>query len=139
MLSRAQIEEMLSAYYTLFHTRPRSDFGAYFTEDGVLDANGVVAQGRAPINDLYKHIPDEGSTHVLISNPRIAVDGNSATVDLVWTEVVSENPLAQPHIVEQGREHDDLVKRQGRWLFLKRIVTNDGGLPAALEKFRKER
>ena len=65
--------------------------------------------------------------------------GNDATVGLVWTEVVSKKLLAMPRIVEQGHEHDNLVKRGNRWLFAKRLVINDGGLPAALEKFYKRR
>jgi hypothetical protein len=41
--------------------------------------------------------------------------------------------------VTAGREHDTLVKRQGRWYLTKRVVTNDGGLPPALEKYYKVR
>jgi hypothetical protein len=67
------------------------------------------------------------------------VDGNSATADVIWTEVYSETRGALPQIVEQGREHDELVKRGGRWYLKKRVVTNDGGLPASLEKYYKAR
>jgi len=130
---------MLVDYYTLFGQRSPRDFGSYYADNGVLDVNGVVRQGREPINDLYKGITEGGNIHILISNPKIVVDGDSAMVDLIWTEVVSENHAALPRIVEQGREHDDLVRRNGRWLFMKRMVTNDGGLPAALERNYKER
>lgn len=139
LIERAHIENMLADYYALFAGRSQGDFGAYYTDDGILDANGAIAQGRVKINALYRGIWDEGNTQVLISNPRITVKGDTATVDLVWTEVVSKKLLAAPQIVEQGHEHDDLVKHGDRWLFVKRLVTNDGGLPAALEKTYKKR
>jgi hypothetical protein len=139
LLSRAQIEDLLVDYYALFGGADRG-FGSYYTEDGVLDVNGIVRRGRGPIDDLYKGIPAEaGKIHILISNPQIVVNGATATADLVWTEYDSETHLATPHILEQGREHDELIKRSGRWYLKYRVVTNDGGLPPSLEKYYKKR
>ena len=139
LLDRAQIEDMLVEYYQVLSSGG-TDFGSYYTDDAVLDVNGIVARGKGPITDLYKTIPNsKGKVHVLLTNPRIVVNGHSATADLIWTEVYSETHRAAPQILEQGREHDELVKRQGRWYLTKRMVTNDGGLPASLEKDYKER
>jgi hypothetical protein len=139
LLDRAQIEDMLVDYYEVL-SAGGIDFGSYYTDDAVLDVNGIVAHGKGPIKDLYKTIPEsKGKVHVLLTNPRIVVNGHSATADLIWTEVYSETHLAMPQILEQGREHDELVKRHGRWYLTKRVVTNDGGLPAALEKYYKAR
>ena len=139
LLDRAQIEDMLVEYYEVLSSGG-TDFGSYYTDDAVLDVNGIVARGKGPIKDLYETIPQsKGKVHVLLTNSRIAVNGPSATADLIWTEVYSETHAALPRILEQGREHDELVKRQGRWYLIKRIVTNDGGLPATLEKYYKER
>ena len=140
LTARAQIEDMLVDYYALFASRTHSDFGSYYADDGVLDVNGIVRRGKEPINALYAGINEGGKIHVLITNLKIVVEsGGSASADLIWTEVNSESHSATPHITEQGREHDDLTKRDGRWYFAKRVVTNDGGLPAALEKGYKER
>jgi ketosteroid isomerase-like protein len=139
LADRAQIEEMISQYYALFSSRSHSDFGAYYIADGILDANGVVRQGRAAINALYNEIGEPGNIDILVSNVRIAIEGDTAAVDLYWTECISATHSAVPHIVEQGREHDDLVKRDGRWYFKRREVTNDGGLPLALERVYKQR
>jgi hypothetical protein len=140
LLSRAQIEDLLVDYYALFGGGSNRDFGSFYTEDGVLDVNGIVRHGRGPIDDLYKSIPAEaGRIHVLISNPRIVVSGDSAIADLVWTEYDSETHLATPHILEQGREHDELIKQGDRWYIKYRVVTNDGGLPPSLEKYYKKR
>jgi len=139
LIDRAQIEDMLVEYYEAL-SAGSTHLDSYYTEDAVLDVNGIVKQGKGPIDDLYKTIPkSKGTVHVLLTNPKIIVDGNSATADLIWTEVYSETHTALPQILEQGREHDELVKRSDRWYLKKRVVTNDGGLPAALEKYYKAR
>lgn len=136
LLDRLAIEDALTSYYALFGGRGHGDFGAFYTDDGVLDANGVVRQGREAINALYKQISsgDTGRIDILINNMRVSVKGDTATADLVWTECGSATLTAEPRILEQGREHDDLVKVEGRWRLKRRTVTNDGGLPKSLLK-----
>lgn len=139
LVSRAQIEDMLAGYYALFGGAGRG-FESYYTENGVLEVNGIVRRGRKPIDDLYKSIPpDHGKINVTFTNLRIAVRGNTAAYDLVWTEFLSETPTTVPHILEQGSDHGELVKSDVRWLFSCRVVTNDGGLPPDLEKYYRQR
>jgi hypothetical protein len=138
LLDRAQIEELLVDYYGRLG-KGGHDFGTYYTPDGTLDVNGVVAQGEKPIEGLYVKIA-EGSPHhpgtfrMLLTNPHIAVNGDRATADVIWTGVNSEKVTAAPQFIEQGREHDELVKRGGRWYFQHRIISSDGGMQAMFEK-----
>ncbi len=135
VLERMAVQETVTDYYALFGGRSHGDFGSFFTDDGVLDANGVVRQGREAINALYKSIGGEGGRiDILINNMKVAVAGETATVDLVWTECGSQTLTAAPTILEQGREHDELIKVSGHWRFKHRVVTNDGGLPKSLLK-----
>ncbi len=100
LLDRLAVEDALTNYYALFGDRGHGDFGAFYTDDGVLDANGVVRQGRDAINALYKSIGGEGGRiDILINNMRIAVTGETATADLVWTECSSATLTAEPRIV----------------------------------------
>jgi hypothetical protein len=143
LLDRAQIEDMLVDYYGQLGAG-RSDFGTYYIEDGILDVNGLVAQGQKPIEDLYKKIaagnpPQRGTFRMLLTNPKIVVNGDTATADVIWTGVTSETVQAAPKFVEQGREHDELVKRNGHWYFKHRYITSDGGLTAMFEKTYKKR
>jgi hypothetical protein len=143
LLDRAQIEDMLVDYYGQLGAG-RHDFGAFYIEDGVLDVNGIVAQGKKAIEDLYKKSaegapPRKGTFRMLLTNLKIVVNGPSATADVMWTGVNSETVKAAPQFIEQGREHDELVKRSGRWYFKRRIITTDGGLPAMYEKTYKQR
>ena len=143
LLDRAQIEDMLVDYYGNLGGSGH-DYGAFYVDDGVLDVNGIVAQGKKAIEDLYKKSGEDapqlkGTFHMLLNNLKIVVNGASATADVVWTGVRSENPKAVPQFVEQGREHDELVKRAGRWYFKRRVITSDGGLPPMYEKTFKKR
>ncbi len=143
LIDRVQIEDMLVAYYDNFGVTD-SNFRQYYVEDGVLDVNGIVAQGRAQIEDLYRRTAEgtprrPGRFHMLLTNPSIRVNGDTATADTVWTGIISDTPQSTPHFVEQGREHDELVKRDGHWYFKRRVITSDGGLPAMFEKTYKQR
>jgi hypothetical protein len=139
LIDRAQIKDMLVDYYEAL-SAGSTHFDSFYTDDALVDINGIVKHGKGPIDDLYKTIPkSKGTVHVLLTNPKIVVHGDSATADVIWTEVYSETHSAPPQIVEQGREHDELVKRGSRWYLKKRVVTNDGGLPASLEKYYKAR
>lgn len=143
LLDRAQIEDMLVDYYSQLGSG-RSDFGTYYVEDGIIDVNGLVAQGQKGIEDLYKKIaagnpPQRGTFRMLLTNPKIVVNGETATVDVIWTGVTNETVQAAPKFVEQGREHDELVKNHGHWYFKHRVITSDGGLTPMFEKTYQKR
>ena len=106
--------------------------------------NGTIAQGKKSIEDLYKKTaegtpPRKGTFRMMLTNLKIVVNGQSAVADVLWTGVNSETVKAAPQLIEQGREHDDLVKRDGRWYFKHRVITSDGGLPTMFEKNYKQR
>jgi SnoaL-like domain len=143
LLDRAQIEDLLIDYYSHLGAG-RGEFGKFYVADGVLDVNGLVAKGQQAIEALYKQVRDgtprrPGTFRMLLTNPRIVVAGDTATADVIWTGVNSASVTAAPQIVEQGREHDELVKRDGRWYFALRVITSDGGLPAMFEKTYQKR
>ena len=143
LLDKAQIQDLLVDYYGQLGGG-KQDFGSFYVTDGVLDVNGIVAQGKKSIEDLYKKVaqgtpPRKGAFRMLLTNPKIAVNGDSATADVIWTGINSETPKARPQFVEQGREHDELIRRDGRWYFKHRVITSDGGLPAMFEKTYKVR
>lgn len=134
LLSRAQIEDVITDYYSVFGSG-QERFGSFYTDDAVLDVNGIVAHGIKPIDNLYKAIPpDHGKINVIFTNLKIAVRGDGGTYHLVWTEFISESVTAQPRILEQGSDHGKLVKRDAKWLLSCRVVRNDGGLPQDLLK-----
>ena len=145
LLDRIQIEDLLIAYYQPLGPGSGADMAQFYTEDGVLDLNNRVYQGKPGIRQAYKDAATaagpsfKGKFHMLMSNPQIAVHGDAATADLIWTGIASETVKAAPHLVEQGREHDELVKQDGRWLLKTRIITSDGGIPDFYAQTYKDR
>jgi ketosteroid isomerase-like protein len=144
LLDRAQIEDLLTNYYGAFTVGgAQLDMGQFYTEDGVLDVNGLVYNGRKEIQKEYSGTPPaafaKATFRMLISNPRIVITGDHAIADSIWTGVLSVSVSAPPRLMEQGREHDDLVKQAGHWLLHKRVITSDAGMPAKYRKTYKTR
>ena len=143
LLDRAQIEQLLVEYYAQLGAG-KHDFSQWFAPDGILDVNGEVGQGKAGIEKIYKDTAArsagrKGAFRMLLTNLRITVNGNTATADMIWTGLNSETVTSPTVVVEQGREHDELVKLNGRWVFKHRWVTSDGGMNPDLLKTYKQR
>lgn len=138
LLDRIQIEDMLLAYYYGFEVDEGHDWTAMYTDDAVLDINGLVYEGKAQIQGLYDNYgeisPEEnvpGKVHVLMTNPRIIVNGNTATAHMIYTEVMNDSVYLAPRLIEQGREDTEFRKIDGSWYITRRLITQDGGLPPA--------
>lgn len=143
LLDRAKIENLIADYYSNLGSGSHK-FGDFYLEDSILDVDGTVAQGKKPIEDLYKKAaaegpPRKGTFRMLLTNLNIVVNGATATADVIWTGINSETVRSTPQLVEQGREHDELVKRNGRWFFKHRVISSDGGLSGYFEKNYKPR
>jgi ketosteroid isomerase-like protein len=140
LLDRIQIEELLVRYYDDLSRGARHALSDYFTEDAVLDVDGTVATGHAEIGALYQRpdadeaseFPEMGPVrrmNMLLSNPIIEVDGDTATAHVIWTGIMNEGIGTSPHVYEQGREFSELRKVDGRWLISRRYVSSDGRPP----------
>ena len=139
MLDRVAINDLLSRYYGNF-SNAGANFTGYYTDDAIFDVNGHVAHGKKEIEGIYAGLRTTGESpatrgtfHMLMTNPVVDVNGNNATASLLWTGILNTKIDAQPQFVEQGREYDRLVKRNGRWLIAKRVVIADSGLPASFK------
>lgn len=137
LFDRVAIEDMVTRYYANFGKQDAAeDFGAFYTEDAVFDVNGIVSQGREAIEKFYADSAEEadapasqGTFHMMISNPVIDVDGDTATAEFMWTGVINRGIQDAPELLEQGREYDLLVRQDGQWRIKKRTVIADSGLP----------
>jgi ketosteroid isomerase-like protein len=131
---RIVIEDMLTEYYVDLAAGKSHDLAKYYTEDAVFDVNGMVSNGREAIEKLYKSVgagqsEQKGRMHMLLNNPIIKVNGDTATAWMIWTGVANDDIKAPPRLLEQGREYDELVKKEGGWYIKKRYITADSGLP----------
>ena len=116
------------------------DLAQYFTEDAVLDLSGINSRkniyiGREEIKTHFEE-PDDleetnpgGRAYVLLNNPIISVDGDTATAWAIWTTVMNDDIRKPPRLIEQGRDYSELVKINSRWYIRKRYITSDSGMP----------
>lgn len=148
LLDRIQIEDLLTHYYNDLSLGKAHELSEYFTEDALLDVDGTVARGHGEIAKLYQRPePDpnappaepRGRGHMLLTNPIIAVNGNTATAHLIWTGVMNQGIGKLPYIFEQGREDDELVKQNGKWRIKRRYITADGRMPNRFDTNYKQR
>jgi SnoaL-like protein len=148
LLDRIQIQDFLTRYYYDLSVGKAHELAEYFTEDAVLDVDGMVAKGHTEIAKLYQR--PEGAEapaakaqyrrgHMLLTNPIINVEGNIATAHLIWTGVMNEGVGKPPSLYEEGREYSELRKVKGRWLISKRYISSDSGLPDKFDSTWKPR
>ncbi len=144
LLDRIQIEDLLVRYYTDMTSGSAHNLAQYYTEDAVFDVNGMVSKGREAIQKVYEGVGSGavspgGTFHMLLNNPIISVEGDTAKAWVIWTGVMNDDIKKPPRLLEQGREYDELVKLNGRWYIKNRYVTADSGLPAMWEDTYKPR
>jgi ketosteroid isomerase-like protein len=148
LLDRIQIEDFLTRYYYDLSVGKAHELAEYFTEDAVLDVDGMVAKGHQEIAKLYQR--PEGAESpaakaqyrrgaMLLTNPIINVEGNVATAHLIWTGVTNEGIGKPPSVYEQGREYSELRKVKGKWLISRRFISSDSGLPDRFDATWKPR
>src|SRR5262245_29554978 len=61
LLDRIQIEDFLTRYYYDLSMGKAHELAEYFTEDAVLDVDGMVSKGHAEIAKLYQRPEGEQS------------------------------------------------------------------------------
>lgn len=144
LLDRIQIEDILIRYYVDISAGSGHNLSQYFTEDAEFDVNGMIAKGREAIAKMYGGLDEDNAhvgsrLHMLLNNPIITVEGDTATVWAIWSGVLNADINKPPVIVDQGREYSELVKINGRWYFKKRFITSDSNLPPVWKDTYKPR
>lgn len=145
LLDRIQIGDLLARYYGDLSSGASHDLAQYYTDDAVLDVNGIVAKGHEAIEKLYARLGGggrserQGRTHMLLNNLLVSVKGDTAQAWLIWTGVMNDTVRLTPRLLEQGREYDELVKRNNRWYIQHRYITADSGMPASYDSTYKPR
>ena len=146
LLDRIQVEDLLTRYYYDLSQGEGHALSDYFTADALLDVDGTIARGHAEIAALYggggsDDAADRASAetadtaaprrrgHMLLTNPVIEINGDTAIAHVIWTGVMNEGVGKAPSLYEQGREDTELVKVDGKWLIKRRYISSDSGLP----------
>ena len=135
-IDRAEIEDLLGRYYWNFGNNASESMTSFYTKDAELVLGPKSYKGQAGIESAYSSVPKDVpqrksySFNVLPGNLLIAVHGDTATAQLVFTEVVIDKQGDPPRILTQGREFDHLVRQDGEWLIQKRQIMGAADKPA---------
>lgn len=139
LLDRMRIHDLFVRYYSGLGGTDCDWFGEFFVEGAELDVNGIVARGRDEIRELYRNVSIDkpnlsGTFRMILSNALIDVEGETATAQMLWTQTLNDTIKGPPRLIEQGREYDRLIKQEGRWRIVKRVVIADSGLPDLMDE-----
>ena len=143
LLERAAIENLINDYYAQFGPNSQHNFMSFFATNGILEVNGLVANGIDQIKDLYaqiglggeakapkaKNTVPKGISEMMFTNLNIQLQGDKAIATLLWHSVESDLLTSPPKVTEYGTERTELVKQNGRWLISKRVILSEGGMP----------
>lgn len=119
------IREVLAEYCFRLDGGDFAGMAALFAADGTWDTAFGKAVGRTAIADLARDLRVRAGDNRpraihLVTNIAIALDGERARVRSNWTVV--QNSAQGPRIGSGGGYDDEMVKRDGHWLFQYRKI-----------------
>ena len=109
-----------------------SEYASLFAQDAKLRLGPMRADGRADIERVareqigasFNPSADNLELVHLIGSPRIELDGDTATGEVMWT-VVRRGADGGVEVTGQGRHLDDYVRENGRWRIQRRRGLQD--------------
>jgi SnoaL-like domain len=119
------IREIMAEYCFRLDDGRYAEMAALFTEDGTWDTAFGKASGRAAIAELAAGIraragADRPRAAHLVTNIKIVLAGDRAEVRSNW--MVMQNSPKGPKIGSGGAYRDEIVCRDGHWLFYYRKI-----------------
>ncbi|MDR2214418.1 MAG: nuclear transport factor 2 family protein [Nevskiaceae bacterium] len=134
---RAEIENLSNRYMVAVDAGDIETVMSTWADEGVLDWVGGVEVGKEAIRkamsdfgggravDIPEGATSRPRTRHQIINHVIDVDGNTAKTVAYWFALTNNTPQKDVQLLYFGHYEDELVKRDGRWLFTKRKVYNE--------------
>ncbi len=128
---REAIRELLETYIDYNEARDYRAYSELFASNGELSLRRGKATGPEAIYELLESsfggpLPADSmlrnASHVL-SNVVIAIDGDNANVRSRWALLSPSRDDGAPRVAQSGFYTDKLVRENGEWLFLQRIIT----------------
>jgi ketosteroid isomerase-like protein len=137
---RAQIEDLQARYLFALDSFDMDTYVSTFTEDGVLDIIAYKAKGRAEIRKKLEEArpvfnpsvnqdaqkPCRATGRHNITNIVLKIEGDKAYGRAYWFHYGNNNPERKAQLDGYGHYEDEMVKVNGKWLFSKRVIYNEG-------------
>ena len=134
---RAEIVNLSNRYMVAVDAGDIDTVMSTWHENGVLDWVGGVENGKQEIRAAmsnfggarYVEIPETATsrprTRHQIINHVIDIEGDTATTIAYWFAMTNNTPQQDVQMFYFGHYEDELVREDGRWLFMKRTVYNE--------------
>lgn len=133
---RAQIEKLMWQYVRALDTENADAYGATYTADGQFGSGAKAVKGqdalKKMISDLRQRAADAESKggekrpamyHMLLNSELQFVDEDHAHMEAYWMTVFAQaGPNVPVRVAAAGREVDELVRVNGKWLIKTRDV-----------------
>lgn len=118
LVALQEIRDLIARYAIHYDDKDWDAFATLWADDAAFVANGIAFEGKETMLEfLTTCLPDDYSGKHMNSPPLVEIgpDGETARgrTDVVWIAQNFENQIV-------ARYHDTFVKRDGRWLFLRR-------------------
>ena len=131
---RAAIEDLQARYLFALDFHDPDLYVSTFTPDGILDYGSGDVKGREAIKEVIARMPKPaavaglraGAARHNISNDVIRVEGDKAFSRSYWFHYSNDNAQRKGVFDGFGHYEDELVKSNGKWLFTKRKIYNEG-------------
>lgn len=134
--NRAQIEKLMWQYVRALDTENADAYAAAFTPDGQFGSGANAVKGREAlkkmIDDFRQRAAENESKsgekrpamyHVIANSYLEFLDQDHARLEAYWMTVFAAGgPQAPSRVAAAGREVDELVRLNGRWLIKTRDV-----------------
>ena len=118
------IREVMAEYCFRLDNDRFAEMAALFTEDGTWDTAFGKGTGRTEVEALVRRLRQPGTPRPRaihhLTNIVIQVAGTTAKCFSNWVTV--QNSEQGPKIGSAGSYSDDMVKRDGRWMFRYRKI-----------------
>lgn len=122
---REAIRALILAYGVAHDGRDYRAFAALFAENG--EWVGGLGSARGPdaifelMDETIGHDPQPGGsgTYHIMTNEQIDIDGDRASATTKWI-YLTPGPDDAPRMVFLGHYHDQFIRENGQWKFLRR-------------------
>jgi len=133
-LERIEIRELFDRYAWAMDYGDSDAFVKLFADDGIVVAGAQEVKGPTALRDwvasLWKlTLALDPPNRILHSISNVKIDfksSDTAHADVMWTEIWRTDPYKGSRgiwaVRQSGVYHDELVKRNGRWLFGRHVL-----------------
>jgi hypothetical protein len=132
---RAEIEALMWRYVRALDTNDPAAYASAYTADGQFRAGGDATTGREALTKMIADMRQRRSEaeakgekrppmYHVITNPYIEfIDKDRARYQAYWMTVFgAQGQATPPRVAAAGREEDELVRVNGKWLLKVRDV-----------------